>query len=132
MNKKSLSGYVGFFLRILSIILAIPSACYAVFFLDTIPEYPWAIAFCAVGVLLEALLFFLHKRPFSDCVEVAGTAFLTLAACFFLLGGVLSIADYVAGVHIWGDASQFGAIVSLSVTAFCASMLGVSNCFLGE
>lgn len=60
----------------------------------------------------------------------AGAAFMALAFTSFLSGGVLSIADYIAGINLFGDATQVPAIVTYSIILFCGMVLSIIDCFV--
>ena len=55
---------------------------------------------------------------------------MALAFASFLSGGVLSIADYIAGINLFGDATQVPAIVTYSIILFCGMLLSIVDCFV--
>lgn len=131
MNKSILANNsVSFYLRILSSVLAIVPVFYIVAMIKGITEYPYALCFIVLGVATEIALLFIKNKKISDFLAIAGTAFLALAMSFFLLGGVLSIADYVEGINFFGDASQFPAIMIYTSSLFISSALSVATCWM--
>ena len=121
---------VSFCLRIMMILLAAIPIFYMAGLSGSIKEYPWAIGFSVLGIIAEVLLFLLPDKKYSDYIMIGGAAVLALAFSFFLMGGVLSIADYIAGVNFWGDATQFSSIVTYGVMLFGSACLSVVSCYM--
>lgn len=131
MIKKMLQERpVRFCLRIVMILLAGIPVFYMTGLAGSIKEYPWAIGFSVLGIIVEALLLFLPDKKYSDYIMIVGAVTLALAFSFFLMGGVLSVADYIAGVNFWGDATQFSSIVTYGVMLFGSACLSVVSCYI--
>ena len=55
---------------------------------------------------------------------------MAFAFASFANGGVLSVADYVAGINLFGDASQVPAIMTYGVMLLCGEILSIIDCFI--
>ena len=61
---------------------------------------------------------------------MAGTALKAYANASFANGRVLSDPDYVAGINLFGDASQVPAIMTYGVMLLCGVILSIIDCFI--
>lgn len=133
MVKKDLSRKpIHVYFNVVLILLAVIPIFYMVSLASKIPEYPWAIGFTILGIITESLLLAFPKKWFSDYIMIAGALILSAAFSSFLMGGVLSIADYIAGVNFWGDATQVPAIITYSCMLFFSACLSVVNCYIKD
>lgn len=119
-----------FYVRILSLILTVVPVFYIASHMSKLSEYPWSLAFLICGVITDVVLLFLPGKVFSSYLALISAVWKALALSFFLLGGVLSVVDYIYGISLFGDASQFSAIVGYGVVLTCAVGTAIADCFL--
>ena len=79
-------------------------------------EYPLAIVFLAVGIVLEAfLLFIFPNKSFTDAFLFGAAVLTALGYALFMCRGVMNIFDWVAKVTYWGNPKQ-----AINTFVFCA------------
>jgi len=131
--KRIIKGLsVSFILRALATILTIIPVVYTVSHMATISEYKSTLVFIVLAVLAEILAIVFYKKFWNDFIYVAGAIFISIAFTLFLGGGILSIADYIAGINLFGDASQVPAIMTYSIILFCGAILAIVDCFISK
>lgn len=128
------SRTLGFWLRLAAAVFAIVPCFYmgnAGGMMKEVPaDYTSGLALLVVGiVLLVASLVFDGKR-WNAYIGIAAAVLLSFALALFVFGSVLSIVDHVFNIVMWGDATQFPAIVGFGVVQLLATGLSVSSCFL--
>ncbi|MBD5394646.1 MAG: hypothetical protein HDR71_10330 [Lachnospiraceae bacterium] len=130
MKKLFSENLISFLFRIIATILVIIPVIYTVGRMSIIPEYKKTLVFILLAVLTEILTIIFDRKFWCDFIHVAGAVFMALAFASFLSGGVLSIADYIAGINLFGDATQVPAIVTYSIILFCGMLLSIVDCFV--
>ena len=103
-------------LRGIAIILMIIPVFYTAAYAATIPQYKRTLVYIVLAVLAEVL--------------TVVFALMAFAFASFANGGVLSVADYVAGINLFGDASQVPAIMTYGVMLLCGEILSIIDCFI--
>ena len=126
MVKKLFS----FLLRVVATVLTIIPVIYIVGRMAAVPEYKKTLVFILLAVLIQVLTVIFAENFWCDFLHVAGAVFIALTFASFLSGGVLSIADYIAGINLFGDATQVPAIVTYSIILFCGVVLAIVDCFI--
>ncbi len=117
-------------LGIVSFLLLIIPIPYVATHIPTVPEYLPALVFIALSLAADVAHWFLGGREKLDFLILVSVALKALAFAFFALGGVLSVADYVAKIHLFGDSSQFGAIMVYGVMLLCGAITNIVWCFM--
>lgn len=130
MKKLFADNPLSFLLRAIATVLMILPVIYIVGHMAAVSEYKKALVFILLAVLAEILTVIFDKKFWCDFLHVAGAIFMALTFASFLSGGVLSIADYIAGINLFGDASQVPAIVTYSIILFCGTVLSIVDCFI--
>lgn len=131
MVKKLFAGnLLSFLFRGVATVLTIIPVIYIVGHMAAVPEYKKALVFILLAVVTEVLTVIFAEKFWCDFIHVAGAVFIGLTFALFLSGGVLSIADYIAGINLFGDATQVPAIVTYSIILFCGMVLAIADCFI--
>ena len=120
---------VRFWLQVAVVILSIVPIAYICMRMSSSPEYPLALTFVFLAIASEAVLFVFPEKKFSGYLAILCVIFLALAACYFLCGGVLSVVDYIYGIKLFGDASQFSAILGYGIVMVVGTIVGIVCCF---
>lgn len=118
-----------FWLQVAALILCIVPIAYMFGKTESCPEYLPAIVFVFLAVAAEVALFIFPGKKFSGFIALGCVIFLALSLCYFMCGGVLSVVDYIYGIKLFGDSTQFGAIVGYSVVLGLAVISGIVCCF---
>lgn len=130
VKKLFADNPLSFLLRAIATVLIIFPVIYIVGHMAAVSEYKKTLVFIMLAVFAEVLTVIFDKKFWSDFIHVAGAVFMSFAFASFLSGGVLSIADYIAGINLFGDATQFSAIVTYSVILFCGMVMAIVDCFI--
>lgn len=130
MKKPVTENMVSLILRIAAMILILLPVIYTAGHIAGIPEYKKTLSFIFLTVLVEILTIVLDRKTWCEFFHVVGTVFIALAFTSFVSGGVLSIADYIAGINLFGDASQVPAIITYSIILFVGLLLSLVDCFI--
>lgn len=118
-----------FWLQVLSLILCVVPIAYMFGKIETCPEYVAAIVFAFLAIVAEVALFIFHGKKFSGFIALGCVILLALSMCYFMCGGVLSVVDYIYGINLFGDSSQFGSIIAYSAVFGIAVISGIVCCF---
>ena len=97
---------------------------------SSILQYKRTLIYIVLAVLAEVLTVVFAQKSWNDYIHVAGSALMAFAFASFANGGVLSVADYVAGINLFGDASQVPAIMTYGVMLLCGVILSIIDCFI--
>jgi len=117
-------------LRGIAVILMIIPVFYTAAHVSSIPQYKRTLIYIVLAVLAEVLTVVFAQKSWNDYIHVAGSALMAFAFASFANGGVLSVADYVAGINLFGDASQVPAIMTYGVMLLCGVILSIIDCFI--
>lgn len=130
MKKITSEISVSFILRGIAVILMIIPIFYTAAHASNIPQYKRTLVYIVLAVLAEVLTVVFAKKSWNDYIHVAGSVLMAFAFASFANGGVLSVADYVAGINLFGDASQVPAIMTYGVMLLCGVVLSIIDCFI--
>jgi len=117
-------------LRGIAVILMIIPVFYTAAHVSSILQYKRTLIYIVLAVLAEVLTVVFAQKSWNDYIHVAGSALMAFAFASFANGGVLSVADYVAGINLFGDASQVPAIMTYGVMLLCGVILSIIDCFI--
>ena len=117
-------------LGIVSFLLLVIPIPYVAIHISTVPEYQLTLVFIVLSLAADVAHWFLGGREKLDFLILVSVALKALSFAFFALGGVLSVADYVAKIHLFGDSSQFGAIMAFGVMLLCGTITNIVRCFI--
>lgn len=130
MRKIISENSASLVLRGIAVILMIIPVFYTAAHVSSIPQYKRTLIYIVMAVLAEVLTVVFAQKLWSDYIHVAGSALMAFAFASFANGGVLSVADYVAGINLFGDASQVPAIMTYGVMLLCGVILSIIDCFI--
>lgn len=130
MRKITSENSASLVLRGIAVILMIIPVFYTAAHVSSIPQYKRTLIYIVLAVLAEVLTVVFAQKSWNDYIHVAGSALMAFAFASFANGGVLSIADYVAGINLFGDASQVPAIMTYGVMLLCGVILSIIDCFI--
>ncbi len=130
MQQMKRKGIMSFILSLAQILLAAIPLIYQFQMAEKISEYTCSIAASCIGILAITLLWLTRQRILCDYLQIAGTVFIAVGLCFFMAGGVLSLADWISDVNFWGDATQAPAIITYGCMMVCSTATGVVNCYI--
>lgn len=130
MKKLTTEISASLILRAAAVVLMIVPVFYTAGHVAGIPEYRRTLVYIPLAVLAEILTVIFAQKPWNDYIHVAGSVFMSFAFVSFANGGVLSVADYVAGINLFGDASQVPAIMIYGVILLCGVVLSIIDCFI--
>lgn len=130
MKKLFSEISISLLLRIGAVLFAVVPVLYIVGHVSSIPQYRRTLIYIVLTIIAEVLMVTLKQKKWNDVLHVAGAVFLALAFASFANGGVLSVADYIAGINLFGDASQVPAIFAYGSFLLCAEILAIVDCFL--
>lgn len=130
MRKIISENSASLVLRGIAVILMIIPVFYTAAHVSSIPQYKRTLIYIVMAVLAEVLTVVFAQKSWSDYIHVAGSALMAFAFASFANGGVLSVADYVAGINLFGDASQVPAIMTYGVMLLCGVILSIIDCFI--
>lgn len=130
MRKITSENSVSLVLRGIAVILMIIPVFYTAAHVSSIPQYKRTLIYIVLAVLAEVLTVVFAQKSWNDYIHVAGSALMAFAFASFANGGVLSVADYVAGINLFGDASQVPAIMTYGVMLLCGVILSIIDCFI--
>lgn len=130
MRKITSENSASLVLRGIAVILMIIPVFYTAAHVSSIPQYKRTLIYIVLAVLAEVLTVVFAQKSWNDYIHVAGSALMAFAFASFANGGVLSIADYVAGINLFGDASQVSAIMTYGVMLLCGVILSIIDCFI--
>ncbi len=129
--KKLLKGIsLSLLLRAIAVVLSVIPIIYVAGHMATVPAYTKTLIFIPLAVLAEVLTVIFARKSWCDFLHVAGAVFMALAFASFMQGGVLSIADYIAGINLFGDSTQVPAIITYGIILFCGTILSIIDCFI--
>ena len=130
MRKITSENSASLVLRGIAVILMIIPVFYTAAHVSSIPQYKRTLIYIVLAVLAEILTVVFALKSWIDYIHVAGSALMAFAFASFANGGVLSVADYVAGINLFGDASQVPAIMTYGVMLLCGVILSIIDCFI--
>ena len=130
MRKIISENSASLVLRGIAVILMIIPVFYTAAHVSSIPQYKRTLIYIVMAVLAEVLTVVFAQKSWSDYIHVVGSALMAFAFASFANGGVLSVADYVAGIKLFGDASQVPAIMTYGVMLLCGVILSIIDCFI--
>lgn len=130
MRKIISENSASLVLRGIAVILMIIPVFYTTAHVSSIPQYKRTLIYIVLAVLAEVLTVVFAQKSWNDYIHVAGSALMAFAFASFANGGVLSVADYVAGINLFGDASQVPAIMTYGVMLLCGVILSIIDCFI--
>lgn len=130
MKKLFTNISLSLLLRAVAVILSVIPIIYVAGHMSSVPEYTKTLIFIPLAVLTEVLSVIFSRKFWCDYLHVAGAIFMALAFASFMSGGVLSIADYIAGINLFGDATQVPAIITYGIILFCGTILTIIDCFV--
>ena len=130
MRKITSENSASLVLRGIAVILMIIPVFYAAAHVSSILQYKRTLIYIVLAVLAEVLTVVFAQKSWNDYIHVAGSALMAFAFASFANGGVLSVADYVAGINLFGDASQVPAIMTYGVMLLCGVILSIIDCFI--
>ena len=130
MRKITSENSVSLVLRGIAVILMIIPVFYTAAHVSSIPQNKRTLIYIVLAVLAEVLTVVFAQKSWNDYIHVAGSALMAFAFASFANGGVLSVADYVAGINLFGDASQVPAIMTYGVMLLCGVILSIIDCFI--
>lgn len=130
MRKIISENSASLVLRGIAVILMIIPVFYTAAHVSSIPQYKRTLIYIVLAVLAEVLTVVFAQKSWNDYIHVAGSALMAFAFASFANGGVLSVADYVAGINLFGDASQVPAIMTYGVMLLCGVILSIIDCFI--
>ncbi len=125
-NFKKVSAY----LFIVSLILAIVPVIYVLGKVNTVSEYLPTLIFIALSVAVDLAIVFLPVKIAKDILLIISALLKSLAFSFFMLGGVLSLADYIAKINLFGDASQVPFIIIYGVALLISAGTAIADCYI--
>ena len=128
MRKITSENSASLVLRGIAVILMIIPVFYTAAHVSSILQYKRTLIYIVLAVLAEVLT--VAQKSWNDYIHVAGSALMAFAFASFANGGVLSVADYVAGINLFGDASQVPAIMTYGVMLLCGVILSIIDCFI--
>ena len=128
------SRTIGYWFRVAAIILAIVPLFYMANAGGVLKEVPSdytsglvCLIFCIVALVVS--LVFDGKR-FAPYLTLAGSILLGAAFSLFAVGSVLSIVDYVYNIVMWGDPTQFSAIIGFGIVLLLSTGTSVAACWM--
>ncbi len=130
MRKITSENSASLVLRGIAVILMIIPVFYTAAHVSSILQYKRTLIYIVLAVLAEVLAVVFAQKSWNDYIHVAGSALMAFAFASFANGGVLSVADYVAGINLFGDASQVPAIMTYGVMLLCGVILSIIDCFI--
>lgn len=130
MRKITSENSASLVLRGIAVILMIIPVFYIAAHVSSILQYKRTLIYIVLAVLAEVLTVVFAQKSWNDYIHVAGSALMAFAFASFANGGVLSVADYVAGINLFGDASQVPAIMTYGVMLLCGVILSIIDCFI--
>ena len=130
MRKITSENSASLVLRGIAVILMIIPVFYTAAHVSSILQYKRTLIYIVLAVLAEVLTVVFAQKSWNDYIQVAGPALMAFAFASFANGGVLSVADYVAGINLFGDASQVPAIMTYGVMLLCGVILSIIDCFI--
>ena len=130
MRKITSENSASLVLRGIAVILMIIPVFYTAAHVSSIPQYKRTLIYIVLAVLAEVLTVVFAQKSWNDYIHVACSALMAFAFASFANGGVLSVADYVAGINLFGDASQVPAIMTYGVMLLCGVILSIIDCFI--
>lgn len=130
MRKITSENSASLVLRGIAVILMIIPVFYTAAHVSSILQYKRTLIYIVLAVLAEVLTVVFAQKSWNDYIHVAGSALMAFAFASFANGGVLSVADYVAGINLFGDASQVPAIMTYGVMLLCGVILSIIDCFI--
>ena len=130
MRKITSENSASLVLRGIAVILMIIPVFYTAAHVSSILQYKRTLIYIVLAVLAEVLIVVFAQKSWNDYIHVAGSALMAFAFASFANGGVLSVADYVAGINLFGDASQVPAIMTYGVMLLCGVILSIIDCFI--
>lgn len=130
MKKVTSEISASLILRVIAVILMIIPVFYITGHVANIPEYRRTLIYIPLAVLAEILTVVFAQKSWNDYIHVAGSILMSFAFVSFANGGVLSVADYVAGINLFGDASQVPAIMVYGVILLCGVIVSIIECFI--
>lgn len=130
MRKITSENSASLVLRGIAVILMIIPVFYTSAHVSSILQYKRTLIYIVLAVLAEVLTVVFAQKSWNDYIHVAGSALMAFAFASFANGGVLSVADYVAGINLFGDASQVPAIMTYGVMLLCGVILSIIDCFI--
>lgn len=116
---------------IYSILVIIP-AVYTLIKIKVAPEYLYAVLCMVAGLALGVVSIVFVDKKWSVYTRWLATIAIAGAATFFLLGGSLSIADWVSGIHLFGDATQVPVIFAFTGLLIASGIVSIVDNFLFE
>lgn len=123
---------VSFYLRLAATVLAFVPIVYMATRIEIEPKYIGAVVCAALAVAAHVALMFTENRQWSDFIEIAVAALTAAEFSLFIAGGVLDVVDYVFQINFWGEASQFGSILTYAIIIFISMGLSVASCFMNK
>lgn len=127
MRKITSENSASLVLRGIAVIIPV---FYTAAHVSSILQYKRTLIYIVLAVLAEVLTVVFAQKSWNDYIHVAGSALMAFAFASFANGGVLSVADYVAGINLFGDASQVPAIMTYGVMLLCGVILSIIDCFI--
>lgn len=125
---------IGFYIRIAVVILAVIPIFYAANVgnpMKEVPlEYTGTIVCLIIGILLSVAELFLDGNRYCCYIALVVSVVFSLAFMFFLSGGLLSVIDYIHKIIMWGDATQFKAIMANGLILIICVGLSIATCWM--
>lgn len=134
MREKLKNKSVGFFLRALSVLLAIVPLYYMSNIghqmAEAPAEYVLGMIMLIIGIVIEVAALLLDSKKIGFYLALLGTVFLSFAFAYFVTGSCLSVIDRIYNIVMWGDAKQFPAIMAFGSILFVSVGLNVATCWM--
>lgn len=127
---------LSFYLQCSALLLAVISFFYLANVgapMSKVPEeYTPALICLVLGalVLLTSLILSLFRLPYHEYLRLLAAVLIAIALAYFSTGSVLSIIDKVYNIVMWGDATQFPAIIGFGSTLAASLVLTIATCWL--
>lgn len=123
IKKKS----IGFYFTLAAGIAAIAALIY---YLTWAPANNtmdnWIVCTLVVGILFDIALIFFD----NDFLVIASCALYSAAVARLLTNSVGSFVDAIQGINMFGDSSQVGVIINISIVIAVSILLSIISAFL--
>lgn len=125
---------VGFWLRVAAIVFAIVPMFYMAnvggVWQEVPSYYTVGLVFLIFGVVALIVSLVFDGKKMNSYLMLAGCVCLSAAFSLFAAGSVLSVVDYVYNIVMWGDGSQFPAIISFGIVLLMGTGTSIAACWL--
>ncbi len=126
---------VGFFLSLAALILTIIPLFYIGNVgkpMGSVPEqYPISLIMLIVGIVAQIafLVLSVFEIKYAEYLKLVIVVLVAVGLSYFITGSILSIVDKVYNIVMWGDSTQFPAIVGFGTVLTAAEICNIVSCW---